>query len=167
VHVPFPDLNLILKSLKMPDLSNKATHEFWHGYKDPFIYRVILFMESVENFTLDGDPELEDAIDKLGETLEDIGNIDLQQEDAFIQVATYIKAGRTLRLLQCMDVAYPGAASKLLMHAEETTETSDDIPGLFLRRNIVFERLRLLGRVFSAERFSLVLKALEGDEERG
>lgn len=148
----------------MPDLSNEAVHAFWHDYRDPMIYRVISFMEGVENWTLDGDPTLEAAMVKLGETLEDIGNIDLQSEDPFIQVATYIMAGRALRLLQTLDIAYPGAASKLLMHAEETSQTSDDIPGLFLRRNIVFERLRLLGRVFAPDRFKLVLKALEEDE---
>lgn len=147
----------------MPDLSNESVHQFWFDYRDPMIYRVISFMEGVENWTLDGNATLEAAMQKLGDSLEDIGNIDLQQEDPFIQVATYIKAGRALRLLQCLDVAYPGAASKLLMHAEETSQVSDDVPGLFLRRNIVFERLRLLGRVFSPERFTLVLKALEDD----
>lgn len=145
----------------MPDLSNVACHKFWHEYHDPMIYRVISFMESVENWTLDEDPNLEDSINKLGETLEDIGNIDLHNEENFIKLAAYIKAGRGLRLLQCLDVAYPGAASKLLMYAEENTKSTEDIPGLFLRRNIVFERLRLLGRVFAPERLSLLLKALE------
>lgn len=148
----------------MTDLSNKAVHQFWHDYKDPMIYRVISFMEGVEDWTLDGDPDLEAAITKLGNTLEDIGNIDLQKEDLFIKLATYVKAGRALRLMQCLDTAHPGAASKLLMHAEETSISSDDIPGLFLRRNIVFERLRLLGRVFSEERIKLVSKALEEEE---
>jgi intracellular multiplication protein IcmW len=148
----------------MPDLSNEAVHQFWYEYKDPMIYRVVTFMEGVEDWTSDGDANLERAMTKLGETLEDIGNIDLQQEDQFIQLATFIKAGRSLRLLQCLDIAYPGAASKLLMHAEESSKSSDDIPGLFLRRNIVFERLRLLGRVFSPERFNLVLRALEDEE---
>jgi len=148
----------------MPNLSSEAVHQFWHDYKDMMIYRVISFMEGVESWTLDGDPGLEDAMTKLGDALEEVGNIDLQQEDKFIQAATYIKAGRALRLLQCMDTAHPGAASKLLMHAEEVSMASDDTPGLFLRRNIVFERLRLLGRVFATERFDLVLKALEEDE---
>ncbi len=148
----------------MPNFSNDAVHEFWHKYRDPMIYRVITFMEGVENWTLDGDQSVEEAMTRLGETLEDIGNIDLKQEDPLIQVATFIKAGRALRLLQCLDMAYPGAASRLLMHAEETSQMSDDVPGLFLRRNIVFERLRLMGRVFSPERFSLILKALEDNE---
>lgn len=145
----------------MPELSNEACHKFWHEYHDPMIYRVISFMESVEAWTLDDDTNLEDSIKKLGDTLEDIGNIDLHNEENFIKLAAYIKAGRGLRLLQCLDVAYPGAASKLLMYAEENTKSTEDTCGLFLRRNIVFERLRLLGRVFAPERLSLLLKALE------
>lgn len=145
----------------MPDLSNEACHAFWHDYRDPMIYRVISFMESVEDWTLDTDPGLEDSMRRLGDSLEDIGNIDLQHEAEFIQIAAYIKAGRGLRLLQTLDTAFPGAASKLLMYAEEHSMSSEDVPGLFLRRNIVFERLRLLGRVFAAERFALLVKALE------
>lgn len=149
----------------MLDLSNKGAHQYWKEYQDNMIYRVVSFMEGVEDWTLDGDPELEEAISKLGDALDDVGNIDLQMEDEFIKLITYIKAARNLRLLQCLDSANPGAASKLLMHAEETTVSDDDEPGIFLRRNIVFERLRLLGRVFSAERAALVVNALEGDNE--
>jgi intracellular multiplication protein IcmW len=148
----------------MADLSNKGSHQYWYEYKDSIIYRVISFMEGVEDWTLDGDQKLEEALSKLGMTLEDIANIDLQQEDQFIQLCAYIKAGRALRLMQCLDTAHPGAASKLLMHAEEVSQSSEDVPGLFLRRNIVFERLRLLGRVFAPERLALVQKALEEEE---
>ena len=145
----------------MPDLSHDAVHRFWHDYQDKTIYRVISFMEGVEDWTLDGHPEVEAAIAALGQTLEDIGNIDLQQEDAFIELVTHIKTGRGLRLLMCLDTAYPGAAAKVLMRAEEATQSDEDHPGIFLRRNIVFERLRLLGRIFAPERLQLVQKALE------
>ena len=148
----------------MPDLTNVAAHKYWNEYKDPMIYRVVSFMEGVEDWTLDGDPELEGAIQRLGTALDDIGNIDLQKEDELIKLAAYIKSARMLRLLQCLDTANPGAASKLLMHAEEVSTSSEDVPGLFLRRNIVFERLRLLARVFSAERLGLLTKAFEGEE---
>ncbi|MBX9586390.1 MAG: type IVB secretion system protein IcmW [Gammaproteobacteria bacterium] len=147
----------------MPDLSNEACHAFWHEYRDPMIYRVVSFMESVEEWSLDNDPSLEESMRRLGDALEDIGNIDLQNEQEFIKVATYIKAGRGLRLLQTLDTAFPGAASKLLMYAEEHSTSSDDVPGLFLRRNIVFERLRLLGRVFAPERLALIVKAMESE----
>lgn len=146
----------------MPDLSHKAVHQFWCDYKDPMIYRVISFMEGVEDWTIDGDPKFEAALKELGTALDDIGNIDLEQQDKMIELVTHLKTGRGLRLLMCLDTAYPGAAAKILMHAEEMTKSNTDMPGIFLRRNIVFERLRLLGRVFGADRFKLVLKTLEG-----
>ncbi len=148
----------------MVDLSHEAVHQFWSAYPDPMIYRVISFMEGVEPWTLDGDPTLEAAITKLGQELEKIGNYELGQKDEFVKLATYIKAGRNLRLLQALDTAHPGAASKLLMYAEETSQRNDDISGLFLRRNIVFERLRLLGRIFDSERLKMIVNALGGED---
>ncbi len=145
----------------MPSLNHRAVHEFWHTYQDPTIYRVISFMEGVEDWTMDGNPELEAALNQLGDTLEDIGNIDLQLEKEMIEVCTFLKTGRYLRLLMCLDMAYPGAAAKVLMHAEEITASDTDTPGVFLRRNVVFERLRLISRVFAPDRFKLITKALE------
>jgi len=145
----------------MPDLSYKAVHDFWREYQDPTILRVITFMESVEDWTLDGDANLEEAMKKLADALDDIGEIDLQQENNMIEVLAHIKTGRGLRLLMCLDMAYPGAAAKVLMKAEEITRSQADHAGLFLRRNVVFERLRLLGRVFAEDRMKLVIKALE------
>jgi len=148
----------------MPDMSLKATHKFWSEYNDPSVYRVLTFMEGVETWTLDGDPALEEALQKLGEVLENIGAIDLKEEDNIMEVAAYIKATRNLFLLQTLDTAHPGAASKLLMYAERNSRSQDDVAGLFLRRNIVFERLRLLSRIFSEERFAMVSKILEEKE---
>lgn len=152
----------------MPDLSLNGSHQFWKNYIDPIIYRVVTFMEGVEHWTHDGDPVLEEAIDRLGMKLDAIGDVELGEEDAFIKVSTHIKSSRSLRLLQTLDSARPGAASKLLIHAEEITkenEFGNPIHSLFLRRNMIFERLRLLTRVFSQYRLSQVMKALEGEDD--
>lgn len=151
----------------MPDLSHEASARYWNEYLDPMIYRVITFMESVEDWTLDGDPALEHAINQLGKELDNIDALDLGmlgQEDVFIRLAGNIKSGRGLRLLQAIDTAHPGSASKILIHAEESSTSSYDPAGFFLKRNIVFERLRLLSRVFSESRLKLVARALEGEE---
>lgn len=151
----------------MPDLSHEASSQYWNEYVDPMIYRVITFMESVEDWTLDGNPELEKAIKQLSEELDDIEKIDLgtlAQEDIFIRLVGNIKSGRGLRLLQAIDTVHPGSASRILIHAEETSTSSHDSAGFFLKRNIVFERLRLLARVFSEYRLKLVARALEGEE---
>ena len=150
----------------MHNLSLEAVHKFWSEYEDPMIYRVIAFMEGVENWALDGEENLEAALSQLGEELDNISKLDmgaLGHEDGFIRIACNIKTGRALRLLQAIDTAHPGSASRLLIHAEENSQNNEDPAGIFLRRNIVFERLRLLTRVFSPERFALVLRALEGE----
>lgn len=151
----------------MPDLSHKAAAQYWHDYVDPMIYRVVTFMESVEDWTLDGNPQLEEAMNQLGQELDDLAKIDMNmfgQEDKFIRIVGNIKSGRGLRLLQAIDTAHPGSASKILIHAEETSVGIKDPSGFFLKRNIVFERLRLLARVFSEYRLKLISRALEGEE---
>lgn len=151
----------------MPDLSSQGTHAFWHQYHDSMIYRVVSFLEGVEDWILDGNPELEAEINKLGEELDNISKLDMTKlghETTYIEICNSVSSGRALRMLQAIDTVHPGSASKLLIYAEENSKSSEDPPGLFLRRNIVFERLRLLGRVFSKARMQLVLKALEGEE---
>lgn len=147
----------------MPKLDLMGSHEFWKNYDDPMIYRVISFMETAEDFTLDGNPALEKTIAKLGEVLDELTTFELGQEEEFVTLCAHIKTSRILRILQAIDTIDPGSASKLLMYAEENNSPDNTMAGLFLRRNIVFERLRLLARVFSPERFALVLKVLEQD----
>lgn len=145
----------------MPKLDIQASHEFWKNYDDPMIYRVISFMETVEDWTLDGNIEIEQPMEELGNNLDQTTKFELAKEEQFVAVCAHIKTSRILRLLQAIDTIEPGSASKVLMYAEENNTPENLLAGLFLRRNIVFERLRLLARVFSPERFDLVLKAME------
>ena len=145
----------------MPNLDLQASHEFWKNYDDPMIYRVISFMETAENWTLDGNPELEEAMKSLGEQLDKITRFELGKEEQFVALCAHIKTSRILRLLQSIDSIDPGSASKVLMFAEENNTPDNLVAGLFLRRNIIFERLRLLSRVFAPQRIELMLKALE------
>ena len=151
----------------MPNLSHEAAAEYWHGYADPMIYRVVTFMESVEEWTLDGNPEFELAMKNLGAKLDEVQALDmnkLNEAEKFIRLVGNIKSGRGLRLLQILDTAHPGSASKILIHAEETSTHPQDPASFFLKRNIVFERLRLLSRAFSEYRLNLVSRAMEGEE---
>lgn len=145
----------------MPNLDLPSSHEFWKNYDDPMIYRVIAFMETAEDWTLDGNPSLEEAVRAFGENLDKLSRFELSKEEQFVALCAHIKTSRILRILQAIDTIEPGSASKVLMYAEENNTPDNLMAGLFLRRNIVFERLRLLARVFSPERFELVLKAME------
>ena len=71
--------------------------------------------------------------------------------------------GRSLRILHHLDTAHPGAAAKILMYAERI-QKAETIPELFLKRNIIFERLRLFSRVFAENRLNAIQKLLVREE---
>ena len=145
----------------MSILDLAAAHEFWRNYDDSMIYRVIAFMETAETWTMDGNPALERALTKLGDELEKLTSFELGKEEEFVSVCAHIRTSRILRLLQAIDSIDPGSASKVLMYAEEHNGPDHPMANLFLRRNIVFERLRLLARIFSTQRIDMMLKLLE------
>lgn len=149
----------------MPSLDLASAHEFWKNYDDPIIYRVIAFMETAEGWSFDGNPELEKALTTLSDSLDQLTSFELSKEHQFVTLCTHLKTSRILRLLQMIDTIDPGSASKLLMYAEENNSPENAMAGLFLKRNIVFERLRLLARIFSKDRIELVLKILEQEPQ--
>lgn len=147
----------------MPDLSVKGIEKFWHEHSNPEIYRIISGMESVENWSNTESVELNEAMDRFGMILNNVGYIDLKEEAKFIQIANNLKISCMLRIVQALDTAHPGAVSKLFLFAKENSESSEDASGLFLRRNIVFERLCALSRVFAKDRLDHILQVL-GDK---
>ncbi len=149
----------------MPKLDLASSNDFWKSYDDPMIYRVIAFMETAETWTLDGNPELEAVINALGDAFDALSSFEVSKEDEFIGLTTHLKSSRILRMLQTIDSIDPGSASKMLMYAEENNNLSHPMATLFLRRNIIFERLRLLARAFGPDRIALMMKVLDHDEE--
>lgn len=154
----------------MPDLHLDAVHAFWDSYDRRTLYRVIVAIEHVEHWVADNIPEIEAALIRLGEVMDRNTGFELSEEAKIIRILISTRAGRALRLLQSLDIAKPGTASQILMFAEESNEsgegkTPNPYAALFLRRNLVFERLQLLSRVFAPPRVSLILKALEQQSE--
>ncbi|HVE44595.1 MAG TPA: type IVB secretion system protein IcmW [Gammaproteobacteria bacterium] len=147
----------------MPKLDLASAHEYWKSFDDQTLYQVVTYMEAVETFTLDGNPELETALEKIGDALDKISVFELNKEEQIVAMSAHLKTSRILRLLQAIDTIDPGSASKILIHAEESNTAGNIMAILFLKRNIAFERLRLLSRVFSVERCNMVLQALEQD----
>jgi intracellular multiplication protein IcmW len=151
----------------MPDLHNDAINAFWDSYDRRTLYRVIVSLEAVEHWAIDQEADIEPAYLELGHTIDMAGDFDVAKyEEKLVRVLASTHASRAMRILQALDLAKPGTASQLLMYAEEASEDKNNKVGdryakLFLRRNLVFERLQLLSRVFSPQRISLVLKALE------
>jgi intracellular multiplication protein IcmW len=151
----------------MPDLSHEAALQFWSEFPDPNIYRVITFLESVEHWTIDNNENLENLLKTLGHELDNFEDIDLSSlnhEEIFIKILAGLKTSRGLRLLQAIDTAQPGSASRVIMQAEEMNYDFQKPPYFFIRRNMAFERLRLLNRIFASHRLKIITQALEGDD---
>ncbi len=152
----------------MPNLSLDAARRFWADFHDPMIYRVLTFMEGVERWTLDGDSALETSIDRLGKVLDTLKADRLSDLDpimnSIITLTANLKATRFLLILQTIDSIRPGSAAKIINRAETDSENGQAAATLFLKRNLVFERLRLMGRIFEKKRFKLMESILEGEE---
>lgn len=152
----------------MPDMTRESVHAFWHDYDKRTLYRIVTSMEEIELWTSDDDPAVEAALLRLGERLDSVRNIENIDEATVIKILANTRSARALRLMQFLDTLKPGTAAKLLMYAEEKNKDSskkDPDAELFLKRNLAFERLQLLTRVFSPERINLVLKGLESSHE--
>lgn len=151
----------------MPDLSKESIHAFWDSYDRRTLYRIIVALENVENWVLDEDSDVEPLIRELGRTIDNSRDFEINDEELFVRMLSNIRSSKAMRILQALDAEKPGTASKLLMYAEEKSEESNmsnndnRYSKLFIRRNLVFERLQLLSRVFAPQRISLVLKSLE------
>jgi intracellular multiplication protein IcmW len=154
----------------MPDLSRLGVHTFWHDYDRRVLYRIVASIEAVEVWAVDNDEHIDQALIYLGESLEGISHSDIEFHDEakVVKLLASIHAGRALRLMQFLDMKKPGTASKLLVYAEESTKDKSDkdvFADMFLKRNLSFERLQLLSRVFAPERIKLLLNALEMSHE--
>jgi intracellular multiplication protein IcmW len=152
----------------MPDLHTDAVHAFWDSYDRRTLYRIVVALEKMEHWSLDQIPEVEAALIQLGEQIDQAEAIEALDEEKFVRILLNTRAPRAFRILQSIDMVKPGTASGLLMHAEEASkreQNPDAGAQLFLRRNLVFERLQLLSRLFSPNRIFLILNALENLNE--
>ena len=152
----------ILFRQNMVDLSIAAARTFWQNFADPAVFRVIALLESVETALPEGEEAFESAMQGLGQALGDSGSgLDVLPED-FVAIIAYLKTSRYLRLLQATDEVKPGTASSIIAHAERNTAT-DAAAKLFISRNVIFERFRLLSRVLAPDRLKMLAEALEED----
>ncbi len=152
----------------MPDLSTLGVHQFWYEYDRRILYRIVATLEGQETWVVDQEPSVDEPFIRMGEALEGIRQLDLKDESVIIRILANTHSARAIRFMQYLDAVKPGTASKLLVYAEEKTKEGtekDYYCDLFLKRNLVFERMQLLSRVFAPERVNLVLKALENFNE--
>ena len=144
----------------MADISLSGAHDFWKNFQDDTVYRVIVLLESVERNYYDGNEAYEKAMSDLEDALSVMRNgDDLKDRQAMLGVLAYTKTSRYLRILQALDEVTPGAASRVIAQAEKSGRDNQSAQ-LFLQRNIIFERFRLLPRVLASDRLEMIVSAL-------
>lgn len=144
--------------------STEQVAQYWQEFPDPAVYQIIKSMESVENWILDNHKEVEKALEHLSQSLEIFKTrpaLVSKYKEEIIHILAYIKTGRALYFLHELEQIYPGAFANLISYAQEHCQHAGDAMSIFLRRSIVFERLRIIKRVFSTERINSVIKVLE------
>ncbi|HJN37821.1 MAG TPA: type IVB secretion system protein IcmW [Gammaproteobacteria bacterium] len=148
----------------MPEFDLKSCHKYWKNYISPDVYRVICLMETLEDWCRDNDPLVDEAISKLAPIFSLPNNSEIAaHNEELIKILACVKVSRKLRVMQALDSIQPGTASKLISYAEE--KSNEEAPAkIFLRRNVTFERLRLLKRVLAKERLDILTSALEPTE---
>lgn len=146
--------------MDVADISLSGAHDYWKNFQDDTVYRVIVLLESVERNYYDGNEAYEKAMSGLEDALSTMRNgDDLTDRQAMLDVLAYTKTSRYLRILQALDEVTPGAASRVIAEAEKSGRDNQTAQ-LFLQRNIIFERFRLLPRVLAPDRLEMIVSAL-------
>ena len=146
----------------MVELNLTDSINYWANYPDKTIFRIIKHMEKSESWTFDGQESVEAAFDRLEAAMDQISGIEITDQNEILAIIAYIKTSRYLKILQSMDIVNPGSAAKVIAQAEKEPDISP-ANKLFLQRNIIFERLRLLTRIFSQTNMDILIKAFEGE----
>lgn len=143
------------------DMSLDACHAFWDSFQDGNVGKIIKLMEKVEGWTLDHDPAIADKLVALGKALEDVPTgMTIDDFEKILSMCTYIRMSQKLRFMQALDQLDPGAASRLIQYAEKNQFSSAEA-ALFLKRNVIFERMRMISRILSPERVDMIRKMLD------
>ena len=133
-------------------LDPKVVHEFWSKHPCPNLYRIIASMESTEHWTLDENKEFEEKIIDNLRFPDNYANAEIyEKEEIFFSIFSALKMGRAIRFLQLLENTSHGAVAHLLTEAINNKAASSEISAHFIEKNVKFNNLQILGKVFSKE----------------
>lgn len=144
----------------MPNLRQSIIEKFWQE-KDPRMARILGWMESMEDWMLDDNEEVADAIYVLAQTLERVSRRDIMEHSQeLIHAMAYMSAPRALRLLEWFDEHFPQGVSVELTK-QALTMKDDERASLLLDRFNTLHRLSLLTKIFAPHRTRIIVDLLQ------
>ena len=143
------------------DMSLEGCHSFWGQFQDKNVGSIIELMEQVEDWTLDHDPEVAQKLIDLGKALADAPTgRTIEDFESILSLCVCVRMSMKLRFMQAIDQLDPGSAARLIQYAEKNQFSSNNA-SLFLKRNIVFERMRMIARILNPDRIDALRKTLD------
>ena len=140
----------------------RSCHQYWFEYNDPNLYKALVTLESVEKWTVESKEEIKVAVSKLEKAMTSLKDKkSFTNYPLFVAATNPLKSSQIMRILQELNICHPDTAHKVIAHAEGDTSVVEN--HIFVERNIAFERLRLMGRIFSEQRVQKVLELMEND----
>lgn len=142
------------------NLRKSAVLRHWQT-KSPRMNRVVGLMETMEDWVMDENPEVDRNLQKMGSRVERATPDQiLRKSDPLLTVMAYLSSGRSLMMMDWMDTHYNGRVSlRLLDHARQTQDQPTS--RLMLERLQTLNSLSLLPEVFSAHRLRFIYQILE------
>jgi hypothetical protein len=144
----------------MLNLRTSVLNQYWAA-QDPRMAKILSWMKTLEDWMLDENEEVADALYRLCERLDPRNpNLIENHSEDLLTLMAYLSAPRAIRLLAWMDEHSPyGMAGQL---TELATLPHNQASGeLFLDRLQTLRSLALLGRVFSPSRAKSVARILQ------
>ena len=121
---------------------------------------IISFIEHTEDWVESQNISTEEALEKLGRYLDTATDASNLSESDLVNICAYIHLSQKLRIMQVVDSIAPGAATKMIKDAEKNA-ANNPAANTFLKRNLIFERMRIISRLLAPSRIQLVQKIYE------
>lgn len=143
----------------MPDLSHESALDFWKTFMGGSVAHIIQFIEHTEDW-VQLSAEDSAALEDFGKHLDNINSDTKINEQDVAEACATLHLSQKLRVMQALDAVSPGFATRMITSAEKNAMNSERSK-MFLQRNLIFERMRIISRVFSKSRLQLVQKLYE------
>lgn len=147
------------------DLSDEAIVEFT-SRQAIVVRKKIDEIERAEPWPADADWDAVDSLVKMGHrlTLDDLRNLGLNPTSALVKVLAYVRASRTLLLMnRLLDEGGDEAEGEFLSRCKEVSSVEPEATMAFklvLNRLLFLKRTRLLQRIYSPIRANRIVDAL-------
>lgn len=142
------------------NLRQSVLEEHWRK-KDSRLSRILGWMESMEDWMLDDDPDVMDLILAFSATLErTTAEKIIDNADRLIEIMAYLSAPRAMRLMSWLEERFPEGVSRELLNNAVDMQ-GDPTADLLVDRLDTLERLSLLSRLFEPARTREIIDILK------